>query len=56
MLERIAHARSVIVERIEEGDKNPATSEQNALLEALSTLDILFAKNNGASKWLSVKG
>jgi hypothetical protein len=56
MLERIAHTRSVILERIEDGYKVPPTSEQNALLEALSTLDILFAKNNGASKWLSVKG
>jgi hypothetical protein len=41
LLERIAHARCVIIERIEDGYKNPPTSEQIALLEALSTLDSL---------------
>jgi len=41
LLERIAHARSVIVERIEEGYKKPPTSEQIAMLDALSTLDSL---------------
>jgi len=41
LLERIAHARSVIVERIEEGYKKPPTSKQIALLDALSTLDSL---------------
>jgi hypothetical protein len=41
LLERIAHARSVIVDRIEDGYKKPPTSEQIALLDALSTLDSL---------------
>jgi hypothetical protein len=41
LLEQIEHARSVIAERIEEGYNNPPTSEQIALLEALSTLDSL---------------
>ena len=45
LLERIAHARSVIANRIanriEEGYKKPPTSEQIALLDALSTLDSL---------------
>ena len=41
LLERIADARSVIVERVEDGFKQPPTSEQIALLDALSTLDSL---------------
>jgi hypothetical protein len=41
VLERIAHARSVIVDRIEDGYKKPPTNEQIALLDALSTLDSL---------------
>jgi hypothetical protein len=41
LLERIAHARGVILERIEDGYKKPPTSEQIALLDALSTLDSL---------------
>jgi hypothetical protein len=41
LLERIAHARSVILKRIEDGYKKPPTSEQIALLDALSTLDSL---------------
>ena len=38
---RIAHARGVILERIEDGYKKPPTSEQISLLETLSTLDSL---------------
>jgi hypothetical protein len=41
LLERIAHARSVILGHIEEGYKKPPTSEQITLLDALSTLDSL---------------
>jgi hypothetical protein len=41
LLERIADARSVIANRIEDGYKKPPTSEQIALLDALSTLDSL---------------
>jgi len=41
LLERIAHARGIILERIEDGYKKPPTSEQIALLDALSTLDSL---------------
>ena len=41
LLDRIAHARGVIRERIEDGYKKPPTSEQIALLDALSTLDSL---------------
>jgi hypothetical protein len=41
LLERIAHARGVILERIEDGYKKPPTSEQIALLDAMSTLDSL---------------
>ena len=41
LLDRIAHARGVILERIEDGYKKPPTSEQIALLDALSTLDSL---------------
>jgi hypothetical protein len=41
LLERIAHARGVILERIEDGYKKPPTSEQISLLDALSTLDSL---------------
>jgi hypothetical protein len=41
LLERIAHARGVILERIEAGYKKPPTSEQIAVLDALSRLDSL---------------
>jgi hypothetical protein len=41
LLERIAHARSVILERIADGYSKPPTGEQIALLDALSTLDSL---------------
>ena len=41
LLQRIAHACSLIQERIEEGYKKPPTSEQIALLDAFSTLDSL---------------
>lgn len=50
LLERIALARSVIVERIEDGYKKSPTSEQIALLDALSTLDslrIITERQNG---------
>jgi len=41
LLERIDQARGVILGRIEDGYKKPPTSEQIALLDALSTLDSL---------------
>lgn len=41
LLERIAHARGVILERIEEGYSKAPTGGQIALLDALSTLDSL---------------
>jgi hypothetical protein len=42
LLERIAHARAVILEGIDEdGYKKPPSSEQIALLDALSTLESL---------------
>jgi hypothetical protein len=41
LLERIDQARVVILGRIEDGYKKPPTSEQIALLDALSTLDSL---------------
>ena len=41
LLERIARARGVILERTEDGYKKPPTSEQISLLDALSTLDRL---------------
>jgi len=41
LLERIAHARHAVLERIEDGYSKPPTSEQGALRDALSTLDCL---------------
>jgi hypothetical protein len=41
LLERIAHARSVVLDRIEDGYSKPPTSEQAALRDALATLDSL---------------
>ena len=55
LLERIAHAHNAVLDRIEDGYSKSPTSEQAALREALSTLDI-FAQDYGATKWASVKG
>jgi hypothetical protein len=41
LLERIAHARNVVLDRIEDGYSKPPTSEQVALRDALATLDSL---------------
>jgi hypothetical protein len=41
LLERIAHARNAVLDRIEDGYSKSPTSEQAALREALSTLDSL---------------
>jgi hypothetical protein len=41
LLERIAHARNAVLDRIEDGYSKPPTSEQVALREALTTLDTL---------------
>jgi hypothetical protein len=41
LLERIAHARNAVLDRIEDGYSKPQTSEQAALREALTTLDTL---------------
>ena len=42
LLERIAHARNAVLDRIEDdGYSKPPTSEQAALRDALATLDCL---------------
>jgi hypothetical protein len=41
LLERIAHARNAVLDRIEDGYSKPPTSEQAALRDALSMLDSL---------------
>jgi len=41
LLERIAHARNAILDRIEDGYSKPPTSEQAALRDALAMLDSL---------------
>ena len=41
LLERIAHARNVVLDRIEDGYSKPPNSEQAALRDALATLDSL---------------
>ncbi|HMH05810.1 MAG TPA: hypothetical protein VK579_03925 [Terriglobales bacterium] len=41
LLERIAHARNAVLDRIEDGYSKPPTGEQAALREALTTLDTL---------------
>jgi hypothetical protein len=41
LLERIAHARNAVLDRIEDGYSKPPTSEQAALRDALATLDSL---------------
>jgi hypothetical protein len=41
LLERIAHTRNVVLDRIEDGYSKPPTSEQAALRDALATLDSL---------------
>jgi len=40
-MERIAHARNAVLDRIEDGYSKPPTSEQAALRDALATLDSL---------------
>jgi hypothetical protein len=41
LLERIAHARNAVLDRIEDGYSKPPTSEQASLRDALATLDCL---------------
>jgi hypothetical protein len=41
LLERMAHARSAVLDRIEDGYSKPPTGEQAALRDALATLDSL---------------
>jgi hypothetical protein len=41
LLERIAHARNAVLDRIEDGYSKPPTSDQDALRDALATLDSL---------------
>ena len=41
LLERIAHARNVVLDRIEDGYSMPKNAEQAALREALTTLATL---------------
>jgi hypothetical protein len=41
LLERIAHARHAVLDRIEDGFSKPQIGEQTALREALVTLDNL---------------
>ena len=41
LLERIAHARNAVLDRIEDGYSKPPTSEQAALRDTLATLDSL---------------
>ena len=41
LLERIAHARNAVLDRIEDGFSKPQIGEQTALREALVTLDNL---------------
>jgi hypothetical protein len=41
LLERIAHARNAVLDRIEDGYSKPQTGEQSALRDALATLDSL---------------
>ena len=55
LLERIAHARNAVLDRIEDGHTKPLNGEQHDLRDALTTLDSL-RDDYGASKWLSVKG
>ena len=41
LLERIAHARNAVLDRIEDGYSKPQTGEQSALRDALATLGSL---------------
>ena len=41
LLERIAHARDAVLDRIEDGYSKPKNDERAALREALTTLDTL---------------
>ena len=41
LLERIAHARNLVLDRIEDGYSKPPISEQAALRDALASLDSL---------------
>jgi hypothetical protein len=55
LLERIAHARNAVLDRIEDGHTKPLNGEQHDLRDALTTLDSL-RRITEPSKWLSVKG
>ena len=41
LLERIAHARNAVLDRIEDGHTKPLNGEQHDLRDALTTLDSL---------------
>ena len=54
LLERVARARSAILDRIEDGHTKPLNGEQHELRDALTTLDSL--RRIAERQWLSVKG
>jgi hypothetical protein len=54
LLERIAHARNAVLDRIEDGHTKPLNGEQHDLRDALTTLDSL--RRITERQWLSVKG
>ena len=55
LLERIAHARNAVLDRIEDGHSKPLNGEQARVAGCIDHAR-QFAQNYGASKWLSVKG
>lgn len=54
LLERVARARSAVLDRIEDGHTKPLNGEQHELRDALTTLDNL--RRIAERQWLSVKG
>ena len=54
LLERVARARSAILDRIEDGHTKPPNREQHDLQDALIRLDSL--RRIAERQWLSVKG
>ena len=55
LLERIAHARNVVLDRIEDGYSKPPISEQSGAAGRIGYAG-QFTQDYGATKWLSVKG
>jgi hypothetical protein len=53
LLERVARARSAVLDRIEDGHTKPLNGEQHELRDALTTLDSL--RKIAERQWLSVK-